>query len=74
MNQPYYFAEDCPVCGEKDELEKYKGARRGNTSWGHSYSCCSDKCGKAFLNSPQHKELERLRITEKIAGLQEALK
>ena len=70
----YYMAADCPVCGEKDEPWKWKGARMGSTQWGHDYNCCSEKCGKAFLNSPKHKELERERIQFKIDLLQEKLK
>jgi len=44
----YNWAEDCPVCGQKDELDKYRGARQGKTSYGHSISVCSDKCGKRY--------------------------
>ena len=44
----YNWADDCPVCGQKDELDMYLGARRGSTSYGHSVSVCSDKCGKRY--------------------------
>ena len=74
MNKPYLFADDCPMCGQKDEAEMWKGARIFNTEWKHHYLCCSDKCGRAFLISPKHKELERLRIKGRIADLEKALK
>lgn len=74
MNEPYQFVDDCPMCGQKDEENLYKGARVGSSDWGHSYLCCSEKCGRAFLNSPQHKKLERLRIRSKIASLKAELK
>ena len=32
----------CPICG------KEKGAWQGNSKWGHSWSCCGDKCGEAL--------------------------
>ena len=32
-------ADDCPNCGKKE------GATMGSTAWGHSITCCSDKCG-----------------------------
>lgn len=44
----YNYADDCPVCGEKDELEKYQGARMGSTAWGHAIQCCSRKCGLRY--------------------------
>ena len=34
-----YKNEDCPNCGAKE------GARMVNSEWGHSITCCSDKCG-----------------------------
>lgn len=71
--EPYRLADDCPHCGQKDQPNAWKGARMGNTSWNHSYSCCSDECGKAFLNTPKYKELERLRINGKIASLKREL-
>lgn len=31
---------DCPNCGSK------AGAFMGSRAWGHSITCCSDKCGE----------------------------
>jgi hypothetical protein len=49
-----YVALPCPMCGKPDS------ARMGNTQWGHTWSCCSDTCGRAFEVSSQRwaKELE----------------
>lgn len=74
MNKAYTYADDCPNCGEKDQHEAYKGARAGSSSWGHSYLCCSDACGRAFLNSPKHRAFELQRICRELAVLQEELK
>lgn len=74
MERQYNWAGDCPYCGEKDALWAYKGARVGSTRWGHNYSCCSEECGVAFLNSPQHKALEIKSIRNQIDCLQGALK
>ena len=74
MNKLYILADDCPNCGEKDEPHLWKGARMGSTSWGHSFLCCSDKCGYEFLNSPEHKRRMRERLQEEIRERQEALK
>jgi hypothetical protein len=73
MHEPYWLAADCPNCGQKDELEQFKGARLFNSEWGHSYSCCSEACGRAFLNSPQHKAKERERIKREIKQLRAEL-
>jgi hypothetical protein len=69
----YNFAEDCPNCGQKDSYESYKGARMVSTEWGHRYMCCSDKCGKEFLNSPTHKMMEIDRIKREIKILEDEL-
>ena len=58
MYSPYNLVEDCPECGQKDELNKWGGARMSSTEWGHSYSCCSEKCGIAFATNPKRFELE----------------
>jgi hypothetical protein len=53
--------EDCPVCGKKE------GATQGATSWGHSYSCCSDECGMELKkrldilhNSKEYKTIKKI--------------
>lgn len=56
----YWLAHDCPNCGAKDQRYDYYngswgGARMGSTAWGHSFSCCSDKCGHEF--AAKHAEL-----------------
>ena len=56
--EPYYLAEDCPQCGQKDEINKWRGARMGSSSWGHDFSCCSNKCGIAFRDNPKRIEME----------------
>ncbi len=71
--QRYHIADDCPYCGEKDSEGAWKGARRGNSTWGHNYSCCSEECGVKFLNSPQHKALETKEILEDIQYLKRKL-
>lgn len=58
MRHPYYLVEDCPECGEKDEINKWKGARMGSSSWGHNYSCCSERCGLAFRDNPKRIDRE----------------
>ena len=56
-----YIREDCPVCGKKE------GATTGATSWGHNYSCCSDKCGielkkrlDILHNSKEYKSIKKI--------------
>jgi len=73
-NRQYHFADDCPNCGEKDELNKWKGARMGATKWGHDYLCCSDKCGYEFLNSEKRKKLEISRLEQQISCMIDMLK
>jgi len=74
MREQYWMAGDCPNCGEKDVMWAYKGARMGSSEWGHNYTCCSDKCGREFLNSAKHKALERQRIKDEMEDLQHQLK
>lgn len=69
MRDKYWLAEDCPYCGQKDSEGAWKGARMGSTRWGHSYSCCSEECGQAFLNSEQHIKLEIEKIDWQIEAL-----
>lgn len=70
----YWMAPDCPNCGQKDEPHTNKGARMGCSDWGHNYSCCSDKCGREFLNSEKHRAMERDRLKQQIAALEHQLK
>jgi len=74
VKKPYWMVQDCPNCGQKDEEGKYLGARMSSTEWGHNYSCCSEKCGREFLNSENHKALERQRIHIRIDLLKAELK
>lgn len=69
MSNQYYFVEDCPQCGEKDQEGMYKGARMGSTKWGHDYSCCSDECGFAFANNPKLNQMKSAVIRDKINAL-----
>lgn len=52
----------CPMCGQF-------GASMSSTEWGHNWSCCSDKCGHAFRDSPQRarRELESAQINLRLA-------
>lgn len=59
----YHMAADCPVCGDKDEKDAWRGARMGSTAWGHNFPCCSDKCGF------QLAKLIKTWTPQKIAGL-----
>lgn len=61
MNDQYYFAEDCPNCGEKDEYMSWKGARQSSTDWGHGHSCCSDACGKRLAKKIDSGMVDLLR-------------
>ena len=70
----YWMAEDCPNCGQKDELDKWKGARMGSTSWGHDYMCCSDACGTAFKTNPKRLKMDRAKIKSQIKALEYQLK
>lgn len=74
MHKPYYLADPCPYCGQEDIVDTYRGARKGNSSWGHTYLCCSEACGTAFRNSPQHINLECERLRKQIARLQDELR
>lgn len=65
----YWLADDCPNCGQKDEINAWKGARMGSTEWGHDYTCCSEKCGREFLNSKKHKSMEKDRVNRQIESL-----
>lgn len=70
----YRMADDCPHCGQKDEQDKWKGARMGSTSWGHDYMCCSDGCGVAFKTNPKRLEMDRAEIKSQIEALEYKLK
>lgn len=58
-NIRYYLTHDCPNCGDSDSEWAWKGARMGSSTWGHDFSCCSDKCGKEF--ALRHAELVRTK-------------
>lgn len=58
-----YVAESCPYCGKEN------AARMGSTKWGHDHYCCSDKCGRAFRDSPERWERE---VDEAVAMLRDA--
>jgi Zn ribbon nucleic-acid-binding protein len=73
FDNQYHLANDCPNCGQQDSVNAWKGARMGSTRWGHGYMCCSEKCGVAFLNSENHKRLEREKIEWQMAGLKQRL-
>lgn len=73
-SREYWMAADCPNCGEKDEPHAWKGARMSSTAWGHNYSCCSEKCGREFLNSKKHKAMEKSRVELQIEALKSQLK
>ena len=51
----YHFANDCPNCGEKDEYGAHKGARQGDTEWGHNFMCCSNACGVRLSSRIKNK-------------------
>lgn len=70
----YWMADDCPHCGQKDEVDKWKGARMGSTSWGHDYMCCSEACGVAFKSNPKRLEMDREKIKSQIRNLQYRLR
>ena len=72
-NEIYYKNDDCPNCGQKDEMWANKGASMGSTTWGHDFLCCSEHCGREFLNSPKHKQLMRERIKAQIEILERQL-
>lgn len=55
-NRQYFLAEDCPVCGCKDEPETWGGARMSSSRWGHNFACCSDKCGLELAKRLQAQE------------------
>ena len=74
MRKLYYWAADCPVCGEKDEEYQYKGARMGSTAWGHDYLCCSDKCGFAFKDSPKRRKMDMAKLVEKRNSINRQIK
>lgn len=69
-SQPYWMAEDCPNCGQKDAVNQWKGARTsGGKGVAHKFSCCSTACLIAFNDSPKRYERERqaaLRVREAI--------
>jgi Zn ribbon nucleic-acid-binding protein len=69
MRREYFMAEDCPQCGQKDEPDRWLGARMGSTMWGHNYSCCSDKCGHAYLTNPKRIERDKAAARERINEL-----
>ncbi len=69
----YHFVEDCPNCGEKDELNQWKGARMHSSSWGHPYACCSDACGVALKKSRKLKELTLMDKQIQLSGLRHEL-
>lgn len=70
----YWMDNDCPQCGQKDELNKWKGARMGSTSWGHDYMCCSDACGIEFKTNPKRLEMDKSKIKNQIKALEYQLK
>ena len=47
-----YLLPPCANCG----LEH--GGHMTSTSWGHSYSCCSDKCGFGLKSNRRFTELQ----------------
>jgi len=57
MHKQYWFAGNCPNCGQEDEYEQYKGARKASSKWGHDYACCSEKCGLEYA--------EKLKLSKK---------
>jgi len=71
MREPYYLADDCPNCGQKDSTDAYKGARMGSSAWGHDYACCSEACGVAFENSAKRWQLELHEVDREIKNLKD---
>jgi hypothetical protein len=69
MKHQYWLAEDCPNCGERDSLDAWKGARMGSTRWEHGYSCCSEKCGMEYRDSPKRWRRELAAVDGQIASL-----
>ncbi len=67
--RPYYMAEPCPQCGQEDVEGKWLGARMGATAWGHSFSCCSEKCGLAYRDSRKRFERERAIARQRRAAV-----
>jgi hypothetical protein len=65
----YWLAADCPNCGEKNAPDAWKGARHGSTAWGHDFSCCSDKCGIEFRDSPKRWRIELRQVDDQIIAL-----
>jgi len=62
----YYLASPCPNCGQQDSEGAWRGARMGSTSWGHSYMCCSEKCGLEYANKLKtSKKLDQIAYHEK---------
>lgn len=65
-----YQPKDCPNCG------KPKSATMLSNGWGHSYSCCSESCGRSFVGTKNYWVLEldaaNARATEALAGYRRA--
>lgn len=75
MSMPrYYKAQDCPNCGKEDDGVNNFGARMSCTSWGHNYPCCSDKCGREFLNSDKYIDKQLQEIQNDISNLKRRMK
>jgi predicted nucleic acid-binding Zn ribbon protein len=64
------MAEDCPVCGEKDAPDSWRGARMGSTSWGHDYMCCSDECGRKYANSRERYQRDLQLFQQQLHSVQ----
>lgn len=67
----YSMAPDCPVCGLKDREGEWLGARMSSSRWGHSFPCCSDKCGMAFKESSARYAAELQAVEYQISGLKQ---
>jgi hypothetical protein len=68
MNPVHQIADPCPNCGKPD------AARMGSSAWLHSYSCCSELCGRAFYESAEHIRREIMRIKGDIHWKRQELK
>lgn len=57
----------CAYCGKDTD------AARGNSTWGHSEMCCSDRCGFLYFASPKRNERDIAYVEAHLRSLEQTL-